>query len=71
MEKAWVPDIIKEEKVILERTFNVRARLIPKQIYKVKSGIIKGEWEIRISKKKMFIKMIRQMGFKQGGEREE
>jgi hypothetical protein len=71
MEKAWVPDIIKEEKVILERTFNVRARLIPKQIYKVKSGIIKGEWEIRISKKKMLIKMIRQMGFKQGGEREE
>ncbi|MBO3802887.1 MAG: hypothetical protein JTT11_03280 [Candidatus Brockarchaeota archaeon] len=32
MKKTWIPDIVKEEKAILERTFHVKAKIVPKQI---------------------------------------
>jgi len=71
MGSDWIPTIIKEEKETLEKTYGVKARIIPMQIYKGKSGL-RGYWEILVQGKDNLERMVRQLDSVQqeGGDEE-
>ncbi|MBO3803543.1 MAG: hypothetical protein JTT11_06680 [Candidatus Brockarchaeota archaeon] len=61
MKKEWVPVILKEEAQVLERTFGVKAEIIPMKIYKGEKKGFRGEWQILVLGKENFEKMKRQL----------
>jgi len=71
MKVDWVPTILKEEAQILEKTYGVVAKVVPKDIYKGKSGL-RGSWMIVVKGKNDFSKMVSQLtNVKKGGEGKE
>jgi len=66
----WVPKNIIEEKEIIEKTYNVKARIVLNKIYKGERGL-RGEWNIIVKGKEDVNRMVSQLGSvweKGGGE---
>jgi len=72
MKKEWVPTILKEEAQVMERTFGVKAQIVPMKIYKGEKKGFRGEWQILMLGKENFEKMKRQLDsvWREGGDGE-
>lgn len=72
MEKEWVPKILKEEQEVIEKTYGVKAKIVPKQMYVGEKTGIKGFWDLVVTGKEYYEKMVKQLDsvWKKGGDGE-
>jgi len=70
IDNEWVPKNIIEEKEIIEKTYNVKARIVLNKIYKGERGL-KGEWNIIVKGEEdvnQMVNQLRSVWEKGGGE---
>jgi len=72
MKKEWVPKILREEQEVMEKMYGVIANIVPKQIYVGEKTGIKGSWELIVSGKEDFEKVVKQLDsvWEKGGDGE-
>jgi hypothetical protein len=71
IKNKWIPTYLLEEKEIIEKTYNVKARIVLNKIYKGERGI-RGEWNIIVKGKEDVARMASQLDsvWERGGSKQ-